>query len=75
MKESLLISARINYNTFKVPTSMVESIKTKRYYTKEQLADLDFKTAKNKLERLLISLKFLIVYFGINYLNLLERER
>jgi hypothetical protein len=48
--EKLLIDlARINYDVFKVPTSMVEAVKTKRYYTKEQLADLDVKTSKNKI--------------------------
>lgn len=48
--EKLLIDlAKINYDVFKVPTSMVEAIKTKRYYNKTQLADLDIKTSNNKI--------------------------
>jgi len=48
--EKLLIDlAKINYDVFKVPTSMVEAIKTKRYYNNTQLADLDIKTSNNKI--------------------------
>jgi len=48
--DKLLVElARINYDVFKVPTNMVEAIKTKRYYNKEQLADLDIKTSNNKI--------------------------
>ena len=47
---SLLISvAERNYHLFKVPTNMVQSKKTKRYYTAEQKADLDIKTSVNKI--------------------------
>jgi hypothetical protein len=48
--DKLLIDlAKINYDVFKVPTSLVEARKTKRYYTKEQLADLDVNTSDNKI--------------------------
>lgn len=48
--DKLLVElAKINYNVFKVPTNIVEAIKTKRYYNKEQLADLDIKTSNNKI--------------------------
>lgn len=39
--------AKINYDIFKVPTSEVKGLKTKRYYTKAEMADLDIKTGKN----------------------------
>lgn len=39
--------AEINYDIFKVPTSEVKGLKTKRYYTKSEMADLDIKTGKN----------------------------
>lgn len=39
--------AKINYDIFKVPTSEVKGLKTKRYYTKTEMADLDIKTGKN----------------------------
>ncbi len=45
----LISSAQKNYDKFLVPTSFVESKKTKRYYTKEQQADLDVKTSINKI--------------------------
>lgn len=43
----IIKTARINYDIFKVPTSMVKGKKTPRKYTKEQMADLDIKTGKN----------------------------
>ena len=47
---SLLISvAERNYGKFKVPTNMVESKKTKRYFSSNQKADLDIKTSVNKI--------------------------
>ena len=47
--EILLNAAKRNYHRFKTPTNLVESRKTKRYYTPEQLADLDIKTSVNKI--------------------------
>lgn len=48
--DALLVSiAEKNYQTFKVPTNLVESTKTIRYYTPEQQADLDIKTSVNKI--------------------------
>lgn len=48
--DKLLIKvAERNYNKFLVPTNLVESSKTKRYYTAEQKADLDIKTSVNKI--------------------------
>ena len=43
----LIRAAQKNYNTFKVSTSLVEAKKIKRYYTAQQLADLDVKTSVN----------------------------
>lgn len=39
--------ARRHYKDFGVPTSAVEAKKVQRYYTPEQLADLDVKTSEN----------------------------
>ena len=48
--EKLIIDvAKINYDVFKVPTSLVTAKKTKRHYTKEEMADLDTKTSENKI--------------------------
>lgn len=48
--DKLLVNlAKINYDVFKVPTSMVEAIKLQRKYTKEEMADLDIKTGNNKI--------------------------
>ena len=48
--DPLLVStAEKNYDLFKVSTSLVESTKSKRYYTPEQQADLDIKTSVNKI--------------------------
>ena len=47
---SLLIKAALkNYGVFKVPTCNVSASKRKRFYTPEQLADLDIKTSENKI--------------------------
>lgn len=45
----LISSARKNYDKFLVPTNLVESTKSIRYYTPEQQADLDIKTSVNKI--------------------------
>lgn len=45
----LIAAAEKNYDTFKVSTNMVESTKSKRYYTPAQQADLDIKTSVNKI--------------------------
>lgn len=45
----LITAAQRNYNLFGVPTCMVDSVKSKRFYTDEQKADLDFKTSVNKI--------------------------
>ena len=48
--EPLLIrAAEKNYHNFTVPTCFVEAKKIKRYYTREQQADLDIKTSVNKI--------------------------
>lgn len=47
--ELLIQKARMNYNTYKVPTNCVHSQKTKRYYTPEDKADLDVRTSVNKI--------------------------
>ena len=47
--ELLIRAAEKNYNLFKVPTSMVESKKTRRSYTSAQQSDLDVKTSVNKI--------------------------
>ena len=41
--------AKRNYHRFLVPTNLVESKKSKRYYTEEQQADLDIRTSVNKI--------------------------
>lgn len=45
----LISAAKRNYNNFLVPTSLVESKKTKRSYTCHQKSDLDFKTSENMI--------------------------
>ena len=45
----LIEAARRNYNKFLVPTSLISSKKTKRQYTNSEKADLDVKTAVNKI--------------------------
>lgn len=45
----LIAAALRNYKLFGVPTCMVDSVKSKRFYTDEQKADLDFKTSVNKI--------------------------
>ena len=45
----LIEAAAKNYDKFLVPTSMVYSSKTQRYYTHQQKADLDIKTSVNKI--------------------------
>ena len=47
--ELLIRAAKKNYDKFLVPTNFVESVKSKRYYTAEQQADLDIKTSVNKI--------------------------
>lgn len=47
--EIILNAAKKNYDKFLVPTSMVDSKKTKRKYTNQQKADLDIKTSVNKI--------------------------
>lgn len=47
--EILIRAAEKNYDLFKVPTSLVESKKTRRSYTNAQKADLDIKTSVNKI--------------------------
>lgn len=45
----LIDVAKRNYDKFLVPVNNVEAIKTKRYYTKAQVADLDYKSSVNKI--------------------------
>lgn len=45
----LLKAAKRNYANFAVPTRLIGSKKRKRYYTKEDMADLDIKTGVNKI--------------------------
>lgn len=45
----LIKAAEKNYSLFKVPTSLVESKKTKRAYTSAQQTDLDIKTSENMI--------------------------
>ena len=45
----LIRAAEKNYDLFKVPTSLVESKKTRRCYISEQQADLDVKTSVNMI--------------------------
>lgn len=47
--ENLITAAKKNYELFKVPTCLVSSIKTKRYYNHEHQGDLDIKTSVNKI--------------------------
>ena len=47
--EQLINATKKNYKKFKVPTCMVSSVKTVRYYTPEQQNDLDIKTSVNKI--------------------------
>lgn len=47
--EILIKAAERNYGRFLVPTGMVSSDKTVRYFTDEQKADLDVKTSENKI--------------------------
>lgn len=45
----LINKAKENYDNFDVPTCFVNSIKTQRYYTDDDKADLDIKTSVNKI--------------------------
>lgn len=47
--ELLISVAKRNYDTFKVPTNLTTSVKTKRFYTQDDKADLDVKTSVNKI--------------------------
>lgn len=47
--ELLIKAAKENYDKFLVPTNFVESVKSQRFYTPEQQADLDIKTSVNKI--------------------------
>ena len=47
--ELLNKAAEKHYDLFKVPTSLVESKKTKRSYTSAQQTDLDIKTSENMI--------------------------
>lgn len=47
--QMLIKVAKKNYHIFATPTNLVDSIKLKRYYTPEQLCDLDVKTSVNKI--------------------------
>lgn len=47
---SLLVNtAKKNYSLFKVPTRNINPPKSKRHYTMEDIADLDYKTCSNKI--------------------------
>ena len=53
VNEPLIIElAQMNYYNFLVPTSLIEGIKTARTYTDYELADLDSKTAINKIGKI-----------------------
>ena len=45
----LIEAAKRNYNNFAVPTGLVKSVKGKKKYTPEDLADLDVRTSVNKI--------------------------
>lgn len=45
----LIQAAERNYDKFLVPTSLVEAVKTKRYYNNVDKSDLDIKTSVNKI--------------------------
>lgn len=48
--DPLLIEvAKRNYGRFEVPTNLTTSVKTVRYYTQDNKADLDVKTSVNKI--------------------------
>lgn len=47
--ELLIEVAKRNYDVFKVPTNLTTSVKTARYYTQDDKADLDVKTSVNKI--------------------------
>lgn len=52
--DKLLVSAGMkNYKIFKTPTSLVTAQKVKRYYTPEQMADLDTKTSVNLIGQII----------------------
>ncbi len=76
--EILIRAAKRNYNTFKVATSFVSDRKVKRYYTPEEQADLDIKTAVNKIGEIinlsqeLNSLLWDKMYNGASYKDIRE---
>lgn len=45
----LIDTALKNYDVFKVPANHVAAKKSKRYYTNDDKADLDYKTSENKI--------------------------
>lgn len=76
--EILVRAAKRNYNTFKTPTSFVTAKKVKRFYTPEELADLDIKTSVNKIGEIinlsqeLNSLLWDKMYRGAEYKDIKE---
>lgn len=71
--EVLIRAAKRNYNIFKTPTSDVGTKKVKRHYTPEDQADLDRRTAVNKIGEIinlsqeLNSMLWDKMYNGANY--------
>lgn len=76
--EILIKAAKKNYHLFKTPTSSVSARKIKRYYTPEQLADLDIKISINKIGEIvnlsqeLNSLLWDKMYHGAGYNDIKE---
>lgn len=47
--ELLISAAKKNYEIYKVPTNLIQSKKTQRFYNSKDKADLDVKTSVNKI--------------------------
>ena len=65
----LVETAAQNYDKFKVPTSLIQAQKIKRYYTSEDLCDLDVKTSVNKIGEIVNLSQYLNSIYWQNIFN------
>lgn len=73
--ELLIKVAERNYDIFKVPTNLTPAGKITRYYTSEELADLDVKTSDNKIGEIVNLSQQLNSLLWDNYVNGISLEQ
>lgn len=73
----LINAAKKNYNLFKVPTCLVDSVKVKRHYTNYDKSDLDVKTSVNKIGEIINLSQYLnsILWNNINNKQTFEENK